>query len=224
MSNPAGSTDLHGNAPDHAPVVLLIIDAINDLAFEEGREVLGKAIRMAHKIRLLKARARRVGIPAIYVNDNFGRWRSDFRTVVAHCGRSRSRGREATRLLRPDSFDYFVLKPKHSGFFSTTLELLLEHLQARTLILCGLLTDVCVLFTAQDAYMRGYRILVPADCVVARTAAEGTRALAHMHRVLDADTRPSTDLQLSAPARSRGHADRIKRVAKGRRTIRRAVA
>ena len=79
MSNPAGSKDLHGNAPDNAPVVLLIIDAINDLAFEEGREVLGKAIRMAHKIRLLKARARRVGIPAIYVNDNFGRWRSDFR-------------------------------------------------------------------------------------------------------------------------------------------------
>jgi nicotinamidase-related amidase len=116
-----------------------------------------------------------------------------------------------------------VLKPKHSGFFSTTLELLLEHLQARTLILCGLLTDVCVLFTAQDAYMRGYRILVPADCVVARATAEGTRALAHMHRVLDADTRPSTELQLSAPAR-RGHANRIKRVVKGRRAIRRAVA
>jgi len=224
MSNPAGSKDLHGNAPDNAPVVLLIIDAINDLAFEEGREVLGKAIRMAHKIRLLKARARRVGIPAIYLNDNFGRWRSDFRTVVAHCGRSTSRGREVTRLLRPDSLDYFVLKPKHSGFFSTTLELLLEHLQARTLILCGLLTDVCVLFTAQDAYMRGYRILVPADCVVARTAAEGTRALALMHRVLDADTRPSTDLQLSAPAHSPGHADRINRAVKGRRAIRRAVA
>jgi len=72
--------------------------------------------------------------------------------------------------------------------------------------------------------MRGYRILVPADCVVARTAAEGTRALALMHRVLDADTRPSTDLQLSAPAHSPGHADRINRAVKGRRAIRRAVA
>jgi len=224
MSNHAGSTDLHGNAPDNAPIALLIIDAINDLAFEEGREVLGKAIQMAHKIRLLKAKARRVGIPAIYVNDNFGRWRSDFRTVVAHCGRPRSRGRDVTRLLRPDSLDYFVLKPKHSGFFSTTLALLLEHLQARTLILCGLLTDVCVLFTAQDAYLRGYRIVVPADCVVARTTAEGTRALAHMQRVLDADTRPSTDLRLAAPARAPSHADRIKRALKGRRAIRRAVA
>jgi nicotinamidase-related amidase len=191
-------------------VVLLIIDAINDFDFAEGREVLAKALPMAAHVRQLKARARRSGVPTVYVNDNFGRWRSDFRTVVAHCGSLRSRGREVTRLLRPDSLDYFVLKPKHSGFFSTALDLLLEHLRARALILCGLLTDVCVLFTAQDAYMRGYSVLVPADCVVARNTAEGTRTLAHMRRVLDADTRPSADLELSALARSAGRAGRSK--------------
>jgi nicotinamidase-related amidase len=125
-----------------------------------------------------------------------------------------------TRLLRPDSLDYFVLKPKHSGFFSTTLDLLLEHLRARSLILCGLLTDVCVLFTAQDAYMRGYKLVVPADCVAARTPAESARALAHMRRVLDADTRPSTSLELAAIRRAAGRAEcgeRSRRAARGRR-------
>jgi nicotinamidase-related amidase len=208
MSNPASSRDLHGNAPDDSPVALLIIDAINDFAFEEGREVLAKALPMAARIRQLKSNARRSGIPTVYVNDNFGRWRSDFRTVVAHCGSPRSRGREVTRLLRPDSLDYFVLKPKHSGFFSTTLDLLLEHLRARSLILCGLLTDVCVLFTAQDAYMRGYKVLVPADCVAARTPPESARALAHMRRVLDAETRPSTSLELTAVRRAAARAER----------------
>src|SRR5262245_26200086 len=212
MGDSRDSPDLHGNAPDESPVALLIIDAINDFTFVEGRDVLVHALPMASRVRRLKTAARRLAIPTVYVNDNFGRWRSDFRTVVSHCARRGSPGRQVTRLLRPDARDYFVLKPKHSGFFSTTLDLLLEHLEARALIVCGLLADVCVLFTAQDAYMRGYRLLVPADCVVARRPADRARALAHMRRALGADTRPSTRLALDAvrraaqpagPARSR---------------------
>jgi nicotinamidase-related amidase len=105
-----------------------------------------------------------------------------------------------TRLLRPDRLDYFVLKPKHSAFYSTTLELLLEHLHARRLILTGLLADSCILSTAQDAYMRGYDLVVPADCVVARAAEDRRRALALMSRALRTDTRPSTALDLRVVA------------------------
>ena len=175
-----------------------MIDTINDFTFEESEPVLAAAHSMAGRIHRLKRIAGRLGIPTIYVNDNFGRWRSDFRTLVAHCLATRARGRAITRRLHPTRRDYFVLKPKHSGFYSTTLDLLLEHLGARTLILTGLLTDSCVLFTAQDAYQRGYALLVPEDCVVARTADDQRRALAHMSRTLQADTRPSLTLNLAA--------------------------
>ena len=197
-----GAGDLHGNAPDRSPVVLLVIDAINDFTFEEGGQVLASALPMARRIHRLKRLARRVGIPTVYVNDNFGRWRSDFRSLIAHCLRARSRA--VTRLLRPDRRDYFVLKPKHSGFYSTTLELLLEHFRARTLILTGLLADSCILFTAQDAHMRGYDVVVPPDCVAARAAADSHRALEQMRRALKADTRASTALDLKRLIRRAG--------------------
>ena len=171
-----------------------MIDTINDFTFEESSEVLAAARPMADRLRRLKRLGRRVGIPAVYVNDNFGRWRSDFRKVVAHC--EAARGRDVIRRLRPDALDYFVLKPRHSGFFSTTLDLLLQHFEARTLILTGLLTDICVLFTAQDAYVRGYKVVVPPDCVVARTPADDRRALTHMRRTIKADTTRSTELDL----------------------------
>jgi nicotinamidase-related amidase len=197
-----GAADLHGNAPDRSPVVLLVIDAINDFTFEEGGQVLASALPMARRIRRLKRLARRVGIPTVYVNDNFGKWRSDFRSLISHCLQARSRA--VTRLLRPDRRDYFVLKPKHSGFYSTTLELLLEHFRARTLILTGLLADSCILFTAQDAHMRGYDVIVPPDCVAARAAADSHRALEQMRRALKADTRASTALDLKRLIRRAG--------------------
>ncbi|HEY7251116.1 MAG TPA: isochorismatase family cysteine hydrolase, partial [Methylomirabilota bacterium] len=112
-----------------------------------------------------------------------------------------------TRLLRPDRRDYFVLKPKHSAFHSTTLDLLLEHLGTRTLILTGLLADSCILLTAQEAHMRGYRVVVPEDCVAARQPDDRRRALALMRRALDADTRPVEAMDVKAlrggPARRR---------------------
>ncbi len=180
-----------------AGVILMLIDVINEFTFAEARAVLRQAIPMAAHIRRLKAAAQRASVPTIYVNDNFGNWKSDFRRLVARAVRPRGRGRAVTRLLRPEPRDYFVLKPRHSGFFSTPLTPLLEHLQAHTLILTGLLADVCVLFTAQDAYMRGYRLIVPGDCIAARSARDRARSLAHMRRALDADTRPSTRIDVA---------------------------
>ncbi|HKA62185.1 MAG TPA: isochorismatase family cysteine hydrolase [Methylomirabilota bacterium] len=204
MSARAPTRNLHGGAPGRSPVVLLVIDAINDFDFEEGKEVLADAYPVAQRIRRLKQAARRAGVATVYVNDNFGRWRSDFRTLVAHCLRATARGRAVTRLLRPDQRDYFVLKPSHSAFYSTTLELLLQHLDARTLILTGLLADSCILLTAQEAHMRGYHVVVPADCVAARLPEDRRRALAQMRRALRADTRPSAALDVKALRRGAG--------------------
>ena len=151
------SSDLHGNAPDNSPVALLLIDVINDFEFDEGAEDLFRfALPAAKRIAKLKARATEAGVPSIYVNDNFGKWRSDFRALVGHCIDDDTRGRPIAELLKPTDEDYFVLKPKQSGFYLTTLDLLLQHLGARTLILAGFSTDICVLFTASDAHLRDY--------------------------------------------------------------------
>jgi nicotinamidase-related amidase len=197
------NTDLHGNAPDSSPVALLIIDAINDLEFEGGAGMLPRAVRAARRIAALKARASAIRIPTIYVNDNFGRWRSDFHRLVAHCLDDDVRGRPVVEQLVPDENDYFVLKPKHSGFYNTTLDLLLGYLQAKTVILTGIATDVCVLFTAADAYMRDLRVIVPSDCVTALTPKAHRNALAQMRTVLKAEVAASTSIDLAHLARSR---------------------
>ena len=186
--------NLHGMAPEPAPVVLLLIDVINDFDFPESAGLLRHAVPMARRISDLRSRAREVGIPVIYVNDNFGRWRSDFRTTVEHCQRPKSAGREIATLLHPEPDDYFVLKPRHSGFYSTTLEVLLRDLRTETLILTGVAGDICVLFTANDAYMRGFRIRVPEDCIASNSEEKNRGALAQMRTALKADIRQSTDL------------------------------
>ena len=192
----AKNSDLHGNAPDNASVALLLIDVINDMEFEGGHALLPHALPAAKKIAALQERSRSAGIPSIYVNDNFGKWRSDFKKLVAHCLEDNTRGQEIVELLKPDKDDYFVLKPKHSGFFSTTLDLLLEHLGAKTLILVGWATDICILFTAGDAYMRDYHLIIPADCVASEDEKENERVLKLMERVQDADIRTSDQIEL----------------------------
>jgi nicotinamidase-related amidase len=193
---PAKNPDLHGSAPDKSEIALLLIDVINDLDFPEANQLLRYARPMARKILRLKERAKKAGVPVIYVNDNFGRWRSDFRRQVLHCLREKSRGREIVSLLRPDEDDYFVLKPKHSGFFSTTLDTLLRYLDSKKLILTGIAGNFCVLFTANDAYMRDYQLIIPSDCTVSNTPTENRQALALMRKFLKADTRPSDRLRL----------------------------
>jgi len=202
---PARNPDLHGSAPDKSEVALLLIDVINDLNFPEANQLLRYARPMARKILRLKERAKKAGVPVIYVNDNFGRWRSDFRRQVAHCLREKSPGREIVSLLQPEEDDYFVLKPKHSGFFSTTLDTLLRYLGAKKLIVTGIAGNFCVLFTANDAYMRDYEIIIPSDCTVSNTAEENRQALTLMRKFLKADTRASTKLRLvRAKKRRRG--------------------
>jgi nicotinamidase-related amidase len=154
---PTKNLDLHGSAPDKADVALLLIDVINDLDFPEADDLLRFALPMADRIAGLKRRAKAAKVPLIYVNDKFGRWQSNLQKIVEHASRPESKGRAIVERLRPEDDDYFVLKPKHSGFFSTTLDVLLDYLQVETVILAGIAANICVLFTANDAYMRDYR-------------------------------------------------------------------
>jgi nicotinamidase-related amidase len=187
---PAKNNDLHGNVPDRAEAALLLIDVINDLEFPGSQPLIEQVMMIAANIAALKRHARRAGIPVIYVNDNFGKWQSDFSKLIAHCLEDDVRGRPLVQLLHPDDEDYFVLKPKHSGFFSTTLDTLLAYLQAKTLILAGIAGNSCVLFTAHDAFMRDFHLIIPSDCIASNTPEDNRYALEHMRNVLQANIMP----------------------------------
>jgi nicotinamidase-related amidase len=91
-----------------------------------------------------------------------------------------------------------VLKPKHSGFFGTTLDLVLHYIGAKSLIVTGFTTDTSVAFTAADAYLRDHRLWIPSDCTAAVESRHHNAALSHMERVLDADIRSSIASDLHA--------------------------
>jgi nicotinamidase-related amidase len=197
---PEKNIDLHGSAPDKHKSALLLIDVINDLDFPKADQLLKYARPMARNLLRLKRRAQKAGVPVIYVNDNFGRWKSDFRRTVEHCTRH-GHARDVVKLLRPEESDYFVLKPKHSGFFSTTLETLLRYLETQTLILTGIAGNFCVLFTANDAYMRDFNLFVPSDCTVSNTKKENDSALALMRKFLKAGHAFVLENRIARPAK-----------------------
>jgi nicotinamidase-related amidase len=188
--------DPQGFTPDRAATALIILDLVSDFDFEGGDKVARAALPVARRIARLKARAKAAGIPAIYVNDGIGRWRSDFPGLVRHCGRDGSRGAPIVKTIAPEADDYCVLKPKHSGFYATALETLLELVGAKRLILTGVSSHQCVLFTANDAYVRDLELSIPRDCVSARTPRDTRLALEYFTRVLGADIRASTAVRL----------------------------
>ncbi len=177
---------------------------ISDFKFEDAPAVLRHFKPVARNIARLKARARDAGIPVIYANDNFGRWRSDASSLVKYCTRPSSPGADLVRLLEPDPDDYFVIKPRHSAFYASALEALLAYMGATRLILTGLSSHQCVLFTANDAYVREYQLKIPRDCIAAPSVEQTRFALRYFDMVLSADTRASAQLRnWKAPRRRR---------------------
>lgn len=170
---------------------LLVIDMINTFDFEGGRALSRPAAEAARRIATLRRRWHAAAAPVVYVNDNFMRWQADFRELVAVCMHDGMPGAGIARQLQPGPDDYFVLKPKHSAFLSTPLDVLLAKLEVRDLVLTGVAADSCILATAIDAHMREFGIRVPRDCVAAITPARKDRALAVLRDACDADLRAS---------------------------------
>lgn len=174
----------------HSPRVLLLVDFINPLNFPGSELLAPAALEAARRVADLKARLTQEGVATIYANDNYGVWQSDFHSLVASClGRSGPAG-EIARLLYPQAQDLTILKPRHSAFYASPLELLLTEMGARDLVLCGLATDMCVQLTAGDAFLREFGVWVPADCSAAETREGHDTAMAYMSEVLKCDVTP----------------------------------
>lgn len=173
---------------------LLIVDMINDFDFEGGVDLLRNTQRIVAPLKALRARMAAMGCLVVFCNDNFGQWRSDFRQVVKHCCASDARGHAICRAMRPAKDDYFVLKPRHSGFYATPLEALLDDVKAGSLVVTGIAGDGCVLSTASDAHIRKHEVMVPRDCMASISGERNDNAIAYLGESLRLDTRPSTDI------------------------------
>lgn len=179
---------------------LLLIDFINPLDFPQAKDLASPALEAARHASQLARRARSLGIPVIYANDNFGRWQSEFSSLVTHLRRGRGPSAAIARLLTPHSSDLTVLKPMHSAFFGTPLEIILDRMGVRTLVMAGLAADICIQLSAADAFLRGFKVHAPADCTAAETPAKKGEALTYMRDILKCDTRPWKSLRWPLPS------------------------
>jgi nicotinamidase-related amidase len=178
-------------------VALLLIDVVNPMDFDGADALLPHALRAADAIASLKHRARVAGVPVVYVNDNYGRWHVGFHDLVSEFRAGGVPGLPIIERLAPQEHaDHYVLKPLHSGFYGTSLDVLLHVRRVRRLVLTGFAGNICVFFTANDAYMRGYELAVPSDCIASETLEDNAYALRQMARVLGADVRPSPSIDL----------------------------
>ena len=182
------------DAPDAARAALLIVDMINPLDFPGADAMRAQALPAGRAVARLKKRMKADGLPVVYVNDNFTHWLNDFRELVAICSQPDAPGAPLVRALAPEHDDYLVLKPKHSGFYATPLEVLLAQLEVHRVIVTGIAGDGCVLATALDAHMRDFEVAVPADCCASMTRERNTRALALLRAAIHVDTRRGAPL------------------------------
>jgi len=156
---------------------LLILDMISEFHYPDGQRIVRSARKIAPNIARSRERAHSAGAPVIYVNDTAGKWESDQKTFIDRCMQPDSRGREIVQLLAPTPEDYFMFKPRHSAFFGTPLHTLLERLKVGRLIATGITSHQCVLFTAMDAHVREFELIIPSDCIGAGAAADTKHAL-----------------------------------------------
>jgi nicotinamidase-related amidase len=190
------TTDSSRIESEAGSLAVLLVDVINDFDFPGAEPLIAAAAEAAPKIQELASRARRARVPVLYVNDNFGHWRSDFRATIERCCEPQRPGAGLVRRLVPEPEDVFVLKPMHSGFFHTPLELVLRELETKRVILCGFAANLCVAFTAFDAHMRGLRVSVPCDTTAANTPELCAQALDQLATSIGADIRAASEIEL----------------------------
>ncbi|MDR6672299.1 isochorismatase family cysteine hydrolase [Xanthomonas sp. 1678] len=160
---------------------LLIVDMVSRFDFPDGARLAKAALPVAERIAQLRTRFHRRDWPVVFANDNFADWQTDFEGLWTLCADPAQRGAQIAKLLAPQPQDYYVLKPKHSAFLDSALQILLSRLQATRLLVTGVATDACVLATAIDARMRDFQVQVPPSCCATFGAARQQRALRLLH-------------------------------------------
>ena len=165
---------------------VLALDLISDFDFPDGPAVRRALERRVADILSLLERARRSRVPVIYCNDNLGSWRSDAPAILAHCLAIGGAGAALIQKLKPQDSDLVVLKPRHSAFFGSPLEAVLDDANIDSLVICGVSAESCVWMTACDARTRGFAMVIPANTVAGASLPALRRTLVSLSQVLGA--------------------------------------
>ncbi|RRN66784.1 cysteine hydrolase [Peribacillus simplex] len=180
------------NRPKSPSFALLIIDMINDFDFKHGNMLLEHTKLIIDPILKLKKQMQEKGFPIIYINDHYDLWQADFDKIIDTC--KNERNGPLIETIKPQQDEFFLIKPKHSAFYGTALNTLLKRLKVETLIITGIAGNICVLFTANDAYMREYQLWIPEDCIASASKEDNHYALKMMNHVLKASIKKSVDI------------------------------
>lgn len=167
---------------------ILFVDIINDFDFEGSENLLKHTNAILPGLKKLRQFGKENDIPIIYVNDHYGIWQADFNKIIKEC--ENERNQHIIHALKPDDSDFFLIKPLHSAFFQTPLQSLLSDLNKTHLIMAGIAGDICILFTAKDAYMYNYSMHIPKNCMASEEQDGAEYALYLMRTVMDAAIDP----------------------------------
>ncbi|MEU5660906.1 isochorismatase family cysteine hydrolase [Streptomyces sp. NPDC047737] len=173
---------------------LIVIDMLNTYDHPDAEHLI-PSVRAAlpHVVELIR-RAREGGVPVIYVNDNFGEWRSHHGEIIETT--LSGPHRELVEPVLPDENSLFVIKARHSIFYETPLTYLLSQLDVERVVLCGQVTEQCVLYSALDAHIRHLQVTVPDDAVAHIHEDLATAALRMMERNMGATVRNAEAVEL----------------------------
>ncbi|MGW2035840.1 cysteine hydrolase family protein [Streptomyces sp. NPDC001811] len=142
---------------------LIVIDMINTYDHKDADQLIRSVEPVVPVLTDLLGRARGRGVPVIYVNDNFGEWRSHHGELLERA--LATPHAHLVQPVKPDADSLFVLKARHSIFFETPLHYLLQQQGIDRLVLTGQVTEQCVLYSALDAHIRHFDVIVPQDAV-----------------------------------------------------------
>jgi nicotinamidase-related amidase len=182
----------NGKVEDMGKTALIVIDMINTYTHEDADLLVPSVEKALPPLVDLIGRARAHEVPVIYANDNFGEWRSHHGEILE----TALEGPRASlvRPLAPDKSSLFVVKARHSIFYETPLGYLLSQQGIDHVVLCGQVTEQCVLYSALDAHIRHLRVTVPHDAVAHIHEDLADAALRMMERNMDARVTSSADI------------------------------
>jgi nicotinamidase-related amidase len=180
---------------DGSQTALLVIDMLNSYDHDEAEELTTSVEDMVGNVRELVRRARDEDVPVVYVNDNYGDWNSSVQELAQRACEG-ERPDLVEPVLPPEGVS-FVTKARHSIFYETPLEYLLDQLGAGRLVLTGQVTEQCIVYSALDAYVRHFQVVVPHDAVAHIHEDLADAALRMMERNMGAEIVDSADCRLS---------------------------
>jgi nicotinamidase-related amidase len=174
---------------------LVVVDMLNSYEHDDAEPLIRSVREVLPRIASLIERARSEGVEVIYVNDNYGAWNQGRSELVDRV--SAGPHRDLVEPIVPDEETDFVVKARHSIFYETPLEYLLRTAEIERIVLVGQVTEQCILYSALDAYIRHFEVVVPPDAVAAIHPDLHEAALKMMQVNMDAELTPSEDVRFA---------------------------